>query len=195
MTTVAALMLAGVLQQAAEAPMTVPPPDAQIAAAVLAAPEGRRTGATVLGYDAKGALVTLRQGDNDMVCLADDPHGKTFSVACYHKDLEPFMARGRELVAQGVQGQAREEMRWKEIEAGTLKMPKEPRSLCVINGSGFNAATGEITDAYTRWVVYTPYATPESTGLSTMPVPGGPWLMFPGKPSAHIMISPAKPSK
>ena len=61
-------------------------------------------GATVLGYDAAGAVVTLRAGVNDIVCLADDPKEAAFSVACYHKDLEPFMARGRELVAKGVKG-------------------------------------------------------------------------------------------
>ena len=32
----------------------------------------------------------------------------------------------------------------------------------------------EVTDPYLRWVVYTPYATPESTGLSTTPGPA-PW--------------------
>ena len=105
------------------------------------------------------------------------------------------MARGRELAAQGVKGPEREELRWKEIEAGTLKMPREPRTLCVMTGKGFDAATGQIADAYSRWVVYTPYATPESTGISTTPVPGGPWLMYPGKAGAHIMINPARPPK
>jgi hypothetical protein len=189
------ILLTTVLLQAAEPAATAPPPEAQIAAAVLAAPADRRASAAVLGYDAQLKLVTLRQGTNDQVCLADDPRDKAFSVACYHRELEPFMARGRELVAQGVKGSAREEMRWKEIEAGTLKMPREPRTLAVLTGSGFDAATGQVAEAYTRWVVYTPFATPESTGLSTAPVPGGPWLMFPGKGSAHIMINPPKAAK
>ena len=195
MTPVVVLLLTPFFLQTAEPTVSVPPPDAQIAAAVLAAPADRRAAATVLGYDTKGTLVTLRKGTNDQVCLADDPRDKAFSVACYHKDLEPFMARGRELVAQGVKGSAREETRWKEIEAGTLAMSKEPRSLCVVTGSGFDATAGQITDGYTRWVVYTPFATPESTGLSTTPIPGGPWLMNAGKPSAHIMINPPRPPK
>jgi hypothetical protein len=178
----------------AATPAAIPPADAQIAAAVLAAPADRRAAATVLGYDAAGKLVTLRKGTNDQICLADDPHDKNFSVACYHQDLEPFMARGRELVAQGTKGAPREDVRWKEIEAGTLKMPREPRTLSVISGGGFDAATGQIADAYNRWVVYTPFATPEGTGLSTTPVPGGPWLMYPGKAGAHIMINPPKPA-
>jgi hypothetical protein len=192
MAAVITFVLAGLLLQTADTAVNVPPPESQIAAAVLAAPLERRSAATVLGYDARGVLVTLRQGSNDLVCLADDPRDKAFSVACYHKDLEPFMARGRELVAQGITGQQREELRWKEIETGKLAMPREPRSLYVLTGTRFEAASGQVTDAYTRWVVYAPFATPESTGLSTMPVPGGPWLMFPGKPSAHIMINPPK---
>lgn len=169
----------------------VAPTADQIASAVLAAPKEWRADATVLGYDSKGAVVTLRKGSNDFVCLADDPSDKSFSVACYHKDLEPFMARGRELTAQGVKGKERHEMRWKEVKDGKLAIPRDPRMLYVLTGSGFDAAKGEVNDASLRWVVYTPYATPESTGLSTKSGPG-PWLMYPGTPGAHIMISPPK---
>jgi hypothetical protein len=178
---------------AATAPGAPPSAAEQIAAAVLAAPADRRAGAGVLGYDAAGALVTLREPSNDQMCLADNPKENGFSVACYHKDLEPFMARGRALAAEGMKTPDREEARHKEIVAGTLKMAKEPRSLCVITGTGFDPASASITEAYTRWVVYTPFATPESTGLSLTPVPGGPWLMYPGKATAHIMINPARP--
>lgn len=197
MTMLIAVLVAGLTGQVPAAPTApvVLPPDSQIAAAVQAAPEERRAGATVLGYDAAGALVTLRAGANDIVCLADDPKETAFSVACYHKDLEPFMARGRELAANGVKGKEREETRWKEIESGAIKMSREPRTLHVLTGSGFDPATGVIADAYLRWVIYTPFATPETTGLAIRPVPGGPWLMFPGTPTAHIMISPARPPK
>ncbi len=169
------------------------PPEEQIASAILAAPKERRAAATVLGYDDKGAVVTLRKGTNDLVCLADDPAVKAISVACYHKDLDPFMARGRELAAQ-YKGKERHEQRWKEVDDGKVKMPKEPRMLYVLTGTSFDAAKGEMIDSYLRWVVYTPYATPESTGLS---VTSGtaPWLMYPGKAGAHIMISPPKEAK
>ena len=52
----------------------------------------------------------------------------------------------------------------------------------------------EDREAYTRWVIYMPFATPDSTGLSLTPMPGGPWLMYPGK-HAHIMINPPRPPK
>jgi len=169
----------------------VAPAADQVASAIQAAPKERRTEATVLGYSPKGELVTLRKGSNEMVCLAHDPAEKEFSVACYHKDLEPFMARGRELAAQGVKGKERHEKRWKEVQDGKVKMPREARMLYVLTGSGYDAAKGQVTNPYLRWVVYVPYATPESTGLSTTPGPG-PWLMYPGTPGAHIMISPPK---
>ena len=167
----------------------------QIASAVLAAPEERRADAAVLGYNSAGKLVTLREGSNDLVCLADDPKKEKLSVACYHKDLEPYMARGRELIAQGITGKERNAIRWKEIADGKLNMPREARTLYVLTGSGFDAAAGEVKDPYLRWVIYKPYATPESTGLSTSPSPGAPWLMSSGTAGAHIMINPPKPKK
>jgi len=186
-----AVVMTGLVSSVALA--QAPPPDVQIAGAVKAAPEDRRAGAEVKGWDASGAFVTLRPGTNDLVCLADNPKIEGFNVACYQKDLDAFMARGREMTASGItDDKVRDTTRWKEIEAGTLKMPKEPRTLAVLTGKDFDPGTGLVTDSYTRWVVYTPYATPETTGLSLSPVPGGPWLMFPGKPTAHIMISPVR---
>jgi len=163
-----------------------------MAAAVLAAPAELREGAAVLGYNPQGELVKLREGTNEMICLASDPARASFSVACYHRDLEPYMARGRELLTQKVTGQKRNEVRWKEVEEGKLSLPREPRTLYVLTGSGYDAKTGKVTDAYLRWVIYVPFATAESTGLSTKPSDGAPWLMFPGTAGAHIMINPPK---
>ena len=196
--TMAPLVLIALVAQGtgtSRVPPDIQSPDAQIAAAVQAAPEELRQGAAVLGYDATGALTALRAGTNELVCLADDPHDAAFSVACYHKDLEPFMTRGRELRAQGVTGKERDQTRWKEIDAGTLKMPREPRTLYVLSGKSYDPATGAVAGPYRRWVIYCPYATAESTGLSTMPDPGGPWIMFPGTAGAHIMITPPRDKK
>jgi hypothetical protein len=170
----------------------VPSPATQIAAAVLAAPTELREGAAVLGYNPKGELVTLREGKNEMICLASDPAKTAINVACYHKELEPYMARGRELLAQKVIGQARNDLRWKEVADGKLKLPREPRTLYVLTGTSFDAASGKVADPYLRWVIYVPYATPQSTGLSTKASDGAPWLMSPGTAGAHIMINPPK---
>ena len=163
----------------------------QVAASMLAAPEDRRAEATVLGYNADGKLVTLRKGMNDLICLADAPGDEGFSAACYHQDLEPFMARGRELARQGHKGDERHEIRWKDVDEGRVPMPREPRMLYVLTGKSYDAVKGEVVEPYLRWVIYSAYATAESTGLPTKPEPG-PWLMYPGKAGAHIMISPPR---
>ena len=192
--TAAAFLVTLVLGSQAPASPVIPPPDAQIAGAVQAAPADQRATATVIGFDAQGKHTTLRTGTGTLVCLADDPKVAEFSVACYHKDLEPFMARGRALAAAGTKGRGpAEDVRYKEIAAGTLKMPATPALLTIVQGSGFDAATDTVANSYTRWVIYTPGATAESTGLPLTPAPGAPWLMFPGTPGAHIMISPARP--
>lgn len=167
-------------------------PAVQIAAAVQAAPEELRAGAAVLGYNQQGKLVKLREGKNELICLASNPKRSSFSVACYHRDLEPYMARGRELLAQNITGKKRNDIRWKEVAEGKLSLPKEPRTLYVLTGSGFDAATGTVKDPYLRWVIYVPFATAESTGLSTRASENAPWIMFPGTAGAHIMINPRK---
>ena len=190
------LLLVALLATCLAAPLVaadVTPAEDQIAAAVLAAPEARREGAAVIGWDADGKPVNLRDGSNEMVCLYANPAAPRFSVACYHKDLEPYMARGRELALEGVKGPERQEQRFAEVEAGDVSIPEEPRTLYVLHGEGYDADAGEVTAAYLRWVLYVPYATPESTGLSTAPAESAPWLMDPGTPGAHIMINPPRP--
>jgi hypothetical protein len=170
----------------------VPPKEVQIAGAVLAAPAELRDGAAVLGFDAQGKRVLIREGKNELICLAADPAKATFEVDCYHKDLEPFMARGRELSDQKVPNAKRNEIRFKEVEEGKLKLPKEPRTLYVLTGASFDAAAGTVEKAYLRYVIYTPFATPQTTGLSTKSTEGAPWLMNSGTAGAHIMINPPR---
>src|ERR1035437_6330792 len=119
----------------------VPSAQVQIAGAVLAAPMELREGAAVLGYDAQGGRAQIREGKNELICLATDPTKTAFNVACYHKDLEPFMSRGRELLAQKVTGAKRNEIRFKEVEDGKLPMPREPRTLYVLTGTSFDGAS------------------------------------------------------
>ncbi len=178
--------------QSPAAPMVVPPVDEQLAAAVLPLPAEMRAGATILGFKTAGKLETLRPGTNGMICLALYPSRPDFHVACYHKGLEDFMARGRQLRDQGVTGSRVDSVRYKEIADGKLKMPTAG-ALYSITGKkeAWNAATRTATGANLLAVVYVPFATAESTGLSTVPSskPGTPWLMFPGTPKAHIMLS------
>jgi hypothetical protein len=152
-----------------------------------------RDGATVQGFDESGERVTLREGTNELICMAPDPTAERFEVSCHFRGLEAFFARGRELRAEGVTGQKREKARWDEYKEGKLDIPMGSVNY-ILTGSTFQPGTGDILDPYLRWTIYTPDATSESTGLSTEPSAGGPWLMFPGTPGAHIMITPPRGS-
>ena len=161
-------------------------PDAeiQITAAVKAAPTSMRDAATVRGYGPDGTLTTLREGSGLLICLADDPDEEGFHVACYHESLGPFMQRGRELRRRGVT--AVDSVRRAEIADGTLAYPDHPAALYNLSGT-YEAAADTVRDASRLHVVYVPHETAESTGLPSRPQ-GGPWLMEPGQPWAHIMI-------
>jgi hypothetical protein len=165
--------------------------DMQIRLAVQAAPSAMQEGATVQGYDASGAFVTLREGDNSLVCMAPNPAAEGLEVSCHHVGLEPYFERGRQLFAEGIRGQDRTLARWEEFTAGTLPIPVGSVNY-ILTGSGFDSETGEFEGAYLRWTVYTPNATPESTGIAAEFNEGGPWLMFPGTPGSHIMITPPR---
>ncbi len=170
------------------------PVEIQIKTAELAAPEELRSGVMVYGYDQNGKMVVLRKGSNNIVCLADDPNKNGISVSCYNKKLEPFMARGRALLAEGKTEMQKREIRQKEAESGDLELTDVPSMTYILSGKeeNYNRSTGELKDGKFRYVIYTPYATTESTGLPDKPeVPGMPWLMDPGTHRAHIMITPA----
>lgn len=161
----------------------------QIAAAVTPLPEELKADAAVLGYQVPGKLVSLRAGKNDMICLAPDPAAKAFHSACYHKSMEPFMARGRELRASGVKGAQVDTVRFADVKSGKLKVPSQPAMLYQIFGGTFDEASGKVTGGSSLYITYMPFATTASTGLTSKPSDKSPWLMFPGSPKAHIMFS------
>lgn len=171
----------------------IPPKEIQIKTAVLPLPNEKKDGAMVYGYNSSGKLVVLRKGTNNMVCIGDNPDKDGINVACYSKKMEPFMARGRELSAQNLSGEEREKIRAKEVASGKIKMPKEPSMMYVYYGKSedYDIDTGELQNGKFRYVIYTPFATTESTGLPDKPhAPGMPWLMDPGTHRAHIMVGP-----
>ncbi len=167
----------------------------QIAAASFAAPMEVRDGAKIYGYDNDGNFITLREGTNEMICIADDPNKDGFEVVSYHNHLEPYMARGRALKAEGKSFTERRDIREKEATDLILVMPEKSATLHILYGKNgyFDIDSSKVRNAKYRYVVYIPFATQSSTGLSLQPnAPGHPWLMFPGKANAHIMITPPK---
>jgi len=186
---VAATFSSIVVPQVVTGQGAVPPRDQQIAAAVLPLPAEMRASARVLGYGADGKFITLREGKG-MTCLAHDPKAPRFHVACYHDSMEPFMARGRALRAQGTTSQADvDTIRFREVKQGTLAMPRFPAALYSLTDGSFDPQSGTAKGSRHLYVVYVPFATVETTGLPAKPTGNQPWIMFPGTPKAHIMFT------
>ncbi|SNS00689.1 hypothetical protein SAMN06295967_1026 [Belliella buryatensis] len=173
----------------------IPSKAIQIKTALLAAPDELKEGAMIYGYDERGDFIVLRKGSNDLICLADDPKTPGFNASCYHKDLDIFMERGRQLKKEGKNAKEIFDIREAEAKSGKLKMPKDGATLFVLTAdeADYDPKTGEVKDSYLRYVVYIPWATSESTGLPLRPSgPAMPWIMDPGTHRAHIMINPPR---
>ena len=167
----------------------LPTVEQQIAAAVFALPKDMRDSASVMGYRTKGQLEVLRVGTNGMTCLALFAIQKDFHVACYQESMEPFMARGRELRAQGVDADQVDSVRFREVRSGKIKLPALAIMYQLYGGpSSFDPTTGSVTKVSQLLLLYMPGATAKSSGLSALPNDNGPWIMFPGTPKAHMML-------
>ncbi|MGJ1430803.1 hypothetical protein ACR79M_04330 [Sphingobacterium spiritivorum] len=187
-------LTSGIVVNAQQKPVREPlPADVQVRIAVQAAPTEFREGAKVYGYDKDGKFTVLREGSNGYICLAPDYKLPLLYVYAYPESLEPFMARGRALIAEGKRKE-RDKIREEEFKAGKLVIPQQPTMLYAYWGSlgKLDKETGEMADAKRRYVLYVPYAKAADLGLATKPtVPGIPWLMDEGSYKAHIMINPA----
>jgi hypothetical protein len=173
----------------------IPSKEVQIKTALMAAPEDKREGASVYGFDEKGEFTLLKKGTNELICLADDPNSPGFNASCYHNTLDPFMERGRQLKKEGKTAKEIFDIREEEAKSGKLIMPKDGVTLFVLSADAadYNPETGEVKDPYLRYVVYIPWATEASTGLPLKPSgPAMPWIMDPGTHRAHIMINPPR---
>jgi len=101
------------------------------------------------------------------------------------------MLRGRQLREQGITAPEKlDSVRYKEVAEGKIKMPVSG-ALYQLWGSetSWDAATGKLSAVTPLFVMYIPGATAASTGLTTVSRKDGPWLMFPGTPKAHIMLT------
>ena len=190
-STLIALPVALSAQQPKQAPVPRLTEAQQVASAVLALPVQFRADARVLGYK-KGskALVPLRDTKGEFTCLATPPDA-SLHLACYHSSLEPFMARGRDLREKGTKDTQVDTVRFAEVMSGKLAMPKHPAALYQLFGGTYDAAANTVAGARPLFVIYISDATAATTGLPDKPAgPGEPWIMFPGTPKAHIMLTP-----
>lgn len=187
--TAGPFLFASVVASVAMAQETPPGVDAQIRLAVAAAPASMRDASTVLGYGGQprpgDPLTVLRAGTNELVCLADDPEEEGLHVACYHRSLDDYMVLGRRLRAEGKSRSEVMDARHAALAAGDFAMPLR----AVLYSASAEGGAVDLEGARRLTVVYVPGATPEELGLPARPEGSSPWLMLPGTPWAHIMIS------
>jgi len=104
--------------------------------------------------------------------------------------LDPFMRLGRLLRADGLERSEVMEARYAALEAGEFSMPEAATLFSLTADLPPGPGDGLEAEGLRRLTaVYLPNATLEGTGFPGRPAGGLPWLMLPGTPWAHIMIS------
>ena len=147
--------------------------------AVLALPAPMRAAATVVRF-IDGDEVVLREGADEMYCRADDPDTPGVNVWCYPASHAAYARRWFELAATGLASAAVNDRIVEEIEAGELEWP----ALAV----NYNLRGPSADTATLNTVVYMPFATGDSIGLTEARQYDRPWLMYAGTAFAHVMI-------
>jgi len=170
-----------------------------IAAAVLPLPPQLRDGAAVVHFDPSYNPVTLRNGSNALVCIADRPGDDVFDVRCYNKDFIEVVYRSFQLGGSGTSGPRVTETIERELKEGTLKMTLAPTFGYRMLGpvSAFSAATPSVGAEIRSWQsVHVPYKTTSELGVidmsaipqdqrTTIPMP---YTMASGTYWSHVMI-------
>ena len=147
--------------------------------AVLALPAHLRDGAAVVRFE-NGKRHVLRAGDNGLICQPDDPDLPGIAIWCYPKSHAAYARRWYQLAAEGRERAEVDSMVTAEIESGELEWPN-----AAVN---YNLRGGSLDNALSLTVVYVPYATGASIGITEERDFHRPWLMLAGTAFAHIMI-------
>ncbi len=188
-----ALLVSAALVADTSAAATQMSVEEQIVAAVRPLGHEHRDEATVFGYRDGLYLEVLRWGSNGFVCESDRPGDTRYQVQCFDAALTQFIRRRDELNAAGIQGEARWELMDTEVVTGILELPSG--SIAVVLKGRINESTGVPDSLTMTHYIYLPFATPESTGLSTTDGGDGkPYLMDPGHLDAHMHVpGPTRP--
>lgn len=147
--------------------------------ALLALPANLRDGAAVVRFEG-GERSVLREGENGLICQPDDPDAPGIAIWCYPTTHDAYARRWYQLAAEGKERAEVDSIVAEEIESGELEWPN-----VAVN---YNLRGGSIDNAVSLTVVYVPFATGDSIGITEKRDFHRPWLMRPGTVFAHIMI-------
>jgi hypothetical protein len=70
-------------------PVTVDPPDIQMARAIAAGPKEITDSAQIMGFDAEGKRIALREGSNGFICQSGMPQFVAQPASCYTTESKP----------------------------------------------------------------------------------------------------------
>lgn len=152
----------------------------QIQEALMPLPESLRDGATVVLDAVPGKRVVLRKRTNALICRANTSK-LMFSVFCHTQELDVFYTRFAQLALEGKSNSEIRDILNAEVASGKLKSP--PVGATVYEMSGDSSES-----SLPLMAIYLPYATCDSTGLSSDRDHYRPWLMWAGTAFAHVMI-------
>lgn len=147
--------------------------------ALLALPEELRDGAAVVRFE-DGKQVFLREGSNGIYCRADDPDTPGINIWCYPRAHDAYARRWYALAAEGKSADEVNDIIEREIRDGTIEWP-----MGIVN---YNLRGPSLDNAVSTTVIYLPFATGESAGITETRSFFRPWLMYPGTAFAHIMM-------
>src|ERR1700730_8003355 len=140
----------------------------QITEALLPLPEQWRSSATVVLDAVPGKRRVLRKGTNNIICRAN-PTAPGFKVYCYQREMDAFWTRLEELTLQGKSSDEIRDMLGAEATSGKLKS---------LTGVTVYTMSGDSPESsLPLMAIFLPYASSESTGLSTERNHYRPWLM------------------
>ena len=123
------------------------------------------SGTAVLGYNPQGELVKLREGKNELICLASDPAKTDIPAlpATTGTWTRTWLAAVSSWLRKSL-GQV-QPTRLSSLErSGGRKTRHAARRLdaaIVLHRLWLRLRSGKVTDAYLRWVIYVPFATPD----------------------------------
>lgn len=150
---------------------------------LLAAPQRIRADAAVVGWNADGSRVTLREGTNGVVCWdqSDEPRKRAFASRCSSEGNLPRVEQNRAWIMSG-ESQADVQAMMDEAEQSGSRKVSEYGSVY------YSINTDDPENASIHTTISMPFATSDTMEVPSDRTNAGVWIMGAGTSGAHLMI-------
>ena len=155
-----------------------------IASAESAAPQSISSKATIVSFDAKGAMTTLRKGTNGWTCMPDAPATPGPDPMCFDANAGKWAEAwiGHKMPPAGAVGVMY------MLEGGTDASNTDPYATKPTSSNAWISTGPHIMVVGSKEILsgYPSGATPDTSA---------PYVMWAGTPYAHLMVPVANPPK